>query len=133
MSDSSTTRSRRARAHARGDHGGCDPARCTRAALSDALDTASPVPSDVSQAVADLVAARPSAAPGDARAVLAAVAVRLADALGSSPAASVAGISRELVSVLNHLEESSVPLDVVDDIRARQALRRAKYLLEPTQ
>lgn len=132
MADDEATRSRRKRAHARGDHSLCG-ARC-RQRLPLAAEAAEPVaeaspagdtsPGGIEQAVAAYVAALPFAA-SDPRAILGQLAVKLArhvDGAVSLPAAV-----RELRVVLAQIAEvPGQPAGQVDEIR----LRRAQRLLD---
>ena len=150
MADSGAVRARRARQHAQGDHTMCLPARCEYAGTPGAIPPESsrapngrlprawaPVaaaPADptrapglIEQAVVAFVDTLPYRPP-DARALMAIIAVRLAqrvDETGALPAAV-----RELRVLLAQLVETpKAPVDSVDEARLRAAQRKLDIIL----
>jgi len=135
MADSDAVRARRARQHKQGDHSLCVPARCEFAgALAAAATPAAAVmpPPDriaggIETAVVAFVDTLPFKPP-DPRALLAQIAVRLAqrvDESGALPAAV-----RELRVLLAQLVEvPNGPAGPVDETRLRSAVRRLDTIL----
>ena len=136
MADSDAVRARRARQHKMGDHSLCVPGRCelagalaARAVPAAAVGGAgsSRVAGGIEAAVVAFVDTLPYRPP-DPRALLAQIAVRLAqrvDETGALPAAV-----RELRVLLSQLVEvPNGPSGVVDETRLRAAQRRLDTIL----
>ncbi len=128
MADSSTDRSRRRRAHARGDHVLCDPARCkvlpVTLAENDPPAEAGPV-----EAALALFADSLTVPKSDPRAVIVACAMELARALDASQGKDVAWIAREMRNYVSWMGDFGQTADALDTIRAQRALRRVDGVL----
>ncbi|HET8642955.1 MAG TPA: hypothetical protein VFM37_13535 [Pseudonocardiaceae bacterium] len=144
-------RQRRSRAHKRGEHGLCDPARCdARAGVTRPVDAGASVTPAVTTPAAAAAAEPDPVAPhrpgeietevaefvaqlqfddGDPRRVLARIAVMLARKVDA--ASATAGAVRELTVLLGQLAEiPEQPAGPLDGIRARKATRRINQLVQ---
>ncbi len=127
MADSSTERSRRRRAHARGDHVLCDPARCH--ALPESLaELDPPVEVGATEAALRLFVDTLDVPPGDARSVIAQAGLELAHLVDSGQGQAVAA-ARELRQYVGWMREFGEQGDGLDKVRAQRALRRVDSFL----
>ncbi|MDF3141788.1 MULTISPECIES: hypothetical protein [unclassified Streptomyces] len=129
--DSDALRARRYRAHSRGEHHLCSPDRCWGARTLDGDDDEAPA--TITAAVHAFIGALPEGVDDGARAVLAQVAERLAEAMDHGrPGPGLGVLSRELRSVIGALGEAeqSDSYAVLDDLKAKRAQRRVSLLLD---
>ncbi|UGY93408.1 hypothetical protein [Streptomyces gobiensis] len=125
--DSEALRSRRSRAHRRGDHTLCIEDRCGHAGI-DTRSVAAIEGESVASAVAEFVDKMPPGPAGGAQTVMGRVALRLAKAIDGDPP-SLPGLCRELGVVMGQLGETGEDESQLDEVRARRAARRVELLI----
>lgn len=126
MTDSdSALRSKRYRAHKRGDHRLCDPSRCRARRVAESTAVAfgedGYEPTETATQAVDALVGALAFSEDDPRSVMAVIARRLAVAFDEAPTAAIARELRGTVAWL--AERPNEAADQLDELRARRLVR----------
>lgn len=129
MADSAADRSRRARAHRRGDHSLCDPVRCAARAAPVRVVEGGPGPGEGVETAVLLWTEMLDIGDVDPRRPLVSAALALGRAVDQAGPGQLPALVRELRMFVGWMSEFEREADELDKIRARVAQKRVVSLL----